>query len=109
MKAEPKREVGGNSFTWGRNEAIQASPAANDPEDPLYEDDRYVLEEMRPQPVEPQRSSAFIQSKELKNIENWVFDLTELKKETRTRLEDTFNRENYQDFVQWVQDEIPQK
>eukprot|EP00359_Climacostomum_virens_P008948 CAMPEP_0204908978 /NCGR_PEP_ID=MMETSP1397-20131031/7809_1 /ASSEMBLY_ACC=CAM_ASM_000891 /TAXON_ID=49980 /ORGANISM="Climacostomum Climacostomum virens, Strain Stock W-24" /LENGTH=493 /DNA_ID=CAMNT_0052078685 /DNA_START=382 /DNA_END=1863 /DNA_ORIENTATION=+ len=94
---QPKKGGAGGNFTWG-NPGVPTDS---------YEDDEYSDEEAKPveDPTESDAPVTHVQlsaSFEKLNPTHWKFDVTQLKLDTRAKLDETFAQEAYTAFVNWV-------
>lgn len=95
---QPKKGGAGGSYTWGN------------PGDPIqsYDDEDFSDEDVRPshEPVEhhdgPKTHVQLSASFEKLSPAHWKLDVTQLKLDTRAKLDEIFAQEAYTAFVQWV-------
>jgi hypothetical protein len=94
---QPKKGGAGGNFTWG-NPGIPTDS---------YEDEEHSDEESKPadEPVESEGPVTHVQlsaSFEKLSPAHWMLDVTQLKLDTRAKLDEIFAQEAYTAFVQWV-------
>ena len=103
---EPKKGGGGGMFTWGRvGDSANYEDLKEDPNDPNYESEPSIeyhdlSQSSNPTPVKPQ-----IQPHAhpvTLNADFWLFDVMQLKAETRSRTDEVFLQGTYSGFVAWL-------
>lgn len=102
---EPKKGGGGGMFTWGRaDDMSNYKHIEEDLNDPNYESDpsiEYHESSLHSSPSKPVTITSQALPTSLTQ-EYWLFDHLELRKETRSKVEDVFTQGTYSGFIAWL-------
>ena len=103
---EPKKGGGGGMFTWGRvDDSANYLDVKEDPNDPNYESEPSIEYQEAPHSsnISPVKSQAQPHAYPAHlTADFWLFDATQLKSETRSRVDEVFVQGTYSGFVAWI-------
>lgn len=102
---EPKKGGGGGMFTWGKIDDFNKNyePIAEDKSDPNYSSEASFEVQSSPQSLNSSPAKPAHQpSHTVLTPEFWQFDEFELRKETRSKVDQVFSDGTYSSFVAWI-------